>query len=126
MKNRSLSSLFSFPLALAVALPLSMTTVACGGDDDDDGGTGVNCDDSTLTYANFGEQFFTSFCTDCHAPDAVVSQSPSLDSYDAVSAQADRANARAGIGLTMPPTEPRPSAQERADLAEWVECGAPQ
>ncbi len=122
MKNL-FSSLFSFPLALALVLPLSMTTLACGGDDDDGQAA---CDSSTLTYTNFAESFFSDYCTACHAPGAAVRQSPDLDTYANVSAQADRANARAGNGLTMPPLDPRPSAEERADLAEWVSCGAPE
>jgi len=120
MKN-PLSSLFSFPLALAVVLPLSMTTLACGGDDDDGGDA---CDTSTLTYTNFGESFFSDYCVGCHSPGAAVRQAPDLDTFANVSASADRANARAGSGLTMPPLDPRPSAEERADLAEWISCGA--
>ena len=123
MQNRPRFSLFSFPLALALALPLSMTTLACGGDDDDDDG-GVNCDESTLTYATFGEQFMTDYCTDCHAPGADNPINPDLDTLATVQAQAGRVDARAGRGLTMPPLEPRPSAEERALLSEWIECGA--
>ncbi len=120
MKHRSL---FSFPLAVALMIPLSMTSLACGGDDDDGG---ANCDDSTLTYANFAESFMNDYCTGCHAPDATVRQAPDLNTYASVSASSDRVNARAGNGTTMPPFDPRPSAQERADLAEWISCGAPE
>ncbi len=119
MKNRSV---FSFSRAALMALPLALA-VACGGDDDTGG---ANCDDSTLTYANFAESFFTDYCTACHSPDETVRQAPDLHTYAAVQSVASRANARAGNGSTMPPFDPRPSAQERADLAEWVACSAPE
>jgi uncharacterized membrane protein len=117
-------SLFSFPLTLALLVPLSLTTLACGGDDDDDGGDA--CDESTLTYANFGESFFSDYCTVCHSPTAATRQAPDLDTFANVSANAARVNARAGTGITMPPLDPRPGAADRDLLAEWISCGAPE
>ena len=118
MHNRRFSALRSLPLALLLALPLA----ACG-EDGGGGGGGDACDSSTLTYANFAEGFFTDYCTRCHAPGAAVHQDPDFDTIEKVMAQSARINARAGAGLTMPPSDPRPSTQERADLSEWIECG---
>ncbi len=117
-----LSSLFSVPLALALLVPLSMSTLACGGEDDD--GNVDECETSTLTYANFGETFFEDYCVKCHAPGAAGRQAPDLDTYANVVANSATANARAGLGITMPPLDPKPSAENRDLLNEWISCGA--
>ncbi|MCP4447420.1 MAG: cytochrome c [Myxococcales bacterium] len=121
MKYRALSPLCSFPLTLGLLLSLALTTSACGADDDGD--EEVDCSTSQLTYENFGEQFFSNYCTACHAPGAETRRSPDLDTLDAVQAQSTQVNRRAGNGTNMPPTDPKPSAAERADLDEWITCG---
>lgn len=84
-----------------------------------------------LTYANFGEGFMTDYCTSCHdsaKSGGDRSGAPSgtdFDSLDLVKSFSGRIKSRAGNGSTMPPFDPRPVAQERADLTEWLDCGAP-
>ena len=111
-------------LALVLSLPLA----ACG--DDGGGGGGGDCATSELTYANFGETFMTTYCVACH--DSAKSGgerlgAPAGADYDdsaLIQSMASLINSRAGQGSTMPPTAPRPVAEERADLKEWLECGA--
>ena len=93
--------------------------------------TAAACATSTLTYANFGEQFFTDFCTTCHASDSASRRgAPSDKNWDTlpnIMAEAERINIRAGIGTSMPPggAPASPSAEDRDKLAEWILCGTP-
>lgn len=84
-----------------------------------------------LTYENFAESFFTANCTTCHASDADDRRGAPLsknwDTLANVQAGASRIKIRAGSGMTMPPaTAPAfPSADDRAKLSEWIDCGSP-
>ena len=120
---------------------LSSSVAACSGDGDGDGpdasvasdaSTALDasvCQTTTLTYENFGEQFFSDFCTTCHASDAENRRgAPSGKNWDTlanVMAEAVRIDARAGTGTTMPPASAPaiPSADDRAKLSEWIACG---
>ena len=111
-----------------LTIALSFSFAACGGDDE--GGENPNtCDTSTLTYDNFASGFFTSFCTDCHSGAASNRQgapsSVDLETLALVTTNKARAKARAGAATSMPPSNfsMTPSAQERADLVEWIDCG---
>jgi len=77
----------------------------------DDGAIG--CDPS-LTYANFGMAFLQTYCFRCHGFDQQSAQSAGSAIVSA-----------AGTGTFMPPTDPKPSPQERAQLTAWIACGAP-
>lgn len=91
---------------------------------------------STLTYANFGQQFMTSYCTGCHSStlsgDARMG-APAFHDFDTqlgVQQVADHVDQAAGAGPAatndqMPPEDPRPTLMERQQLAEWIACGAP-
>jgi hypothetical protein len=88
-------------------------------------------DDSFLTYENFGGPFILSYCTSCHAtrlPADMRQGSPievNFDDVEDVRAWADRIWIRAADqNQSMPPVGP-PSAEERANLGEWLACGAP-
>jgi mono/diheme cytochrome c family protein len=109
----------------AFALPL-LATSACGGDDGK--ATGSTCpNDSTLTYANFGQAFFQTNCLVCHG-----SKGPESPKFDTVAQiRADTAdidkNAAAGpdaVNTIMPETGSVAEA-ERRKLGEWLACGAP-
>ena len=51
---------------LFVVTLLGSTGLACG--EEEGKPTGATCPTTqTLTYENFGQNFFTTFCSDCHA-----------------------------------------------------------
>lgn len=91
---------------------------------------------STLTYANFGKAFMTSYCTRCHdsnlAGDARMG-APAYHDFDTqigVQQVADHVDQAAGAGPAatndqMPPDGDTPTLEERQQLAEWIACGAP-
>lgn len=88
-------------------------------------------DDSFLTYENFGGPFMLSYCTTCHAtrlPADMRQGSPievNFDDVEDVRAWADRIWIRAADqNFSMPPVGP-PSDEDRANLGEWLACGAP-
>jgi uncharacterized membrane protein len=93
-----------------------------------DADTAGDC--TTLTYDNFGEAFFTANCTTCHASDSIDRRGAPLsknwDTLSNVQEGASRIKIRAGTGTSMPPaTAPAfPSADDRAKLTEWIDCGA--
>ncbi len=99
--------------------------------------TGATCPtDSTLTYANFGENFMASYCTTCHGENATDRHgAPRLVNFDTIEEIRDRADeidSAAGKGPNasndwMPAEESTaiPSLREREQLAEWLACGAP-
>lgn len=95
--------------------------------------------DSQLTYANFGETFMTTYCTGCHSStlsgDARMG-APEFHDFDTqlgVQKVANHIDQAAGVGpaamnTAMPPDEddgPKPTIDERRQLAEWISCGAP-
>jgi uncharacterized membrane protein len=85
---------------------------------------------TALTYAGFGRAFLASNCETCHAADAPSRHGAptafTFDTLDQVRAHADRIFVRAAAdNTTMPPGPVDPPADERAQLAEWLACGAP-
>jgi hypothetical protein len=103
-------------------------------------------DPGTLTWDNFGHQFMTSFCTDCHASSLVHSQrngAPLYHDYDTLMGVLqipDHIDQYAGSGpaahnTVMPPdrcpTDPggalnrdcaKPSDDDRTKLSVWLAC----
>jgi cytochrome c5 len=127
-----------------VALVAGVSSLACGDDEaeppvaEDPGpSTGSTCPpEPTLTYENFGSDFFASYCTRCHSselsgPDrhgAPVGYN--WDEIETVREHADLIDKMAAAGpdavnTTMPLGNPRPAVEEREQLGEWLECGAP-
>lgn len=91
---------------------------------------------SPLTYANFGQPFMAQYCTRCHSSalaGAARMGAPAFHDFDTqigVQRVADHVDAAAGSGPAatnqrMPPSDPRPTMEERQQLAEWIACGAP-
>lgn len=83
-----------------------------------------------LTYDNFGAEFLDARCNRCHSAEAGdrhgAPESYRFDTLDDVHAHRDRIFVRAaGPNTTMPPGPEDPPADERAQLAEWLACGAP-
>lgn len=89
-----------------------------------DGGAASAC--ASLTYESFGKPFLTKYCTGCHtgarAPDGI-------DLSTLAGAKKDKSEIMAHAVRTprskpMPPaTSPQPTADERAKLGEWLNCG---
>jgi hypothetical protein len=88
-------------------------------------------DDSILTYENFGEGFFLTWCSGCHSaalPEGERQQAPldsTYDSLEEIREGAARIWRRAGDhNRTMPPLA-GPDDEEHERLGEWLACGAP-
>ncbi len=113
-------------LILTVLLAAAGVT-ACGGDDLGDS-TGSTCpDDSTLSYANFGQAFMQSHCLACHSSGGP--ESPKLDTLEQIRANSsniDKAAAAGPNGVnTYMPEGASVDEAERRKLGEWLACGAP-
>lgn len=83
-----------------------------------------------LTYESFGSTFMASHCQTCHgAGTGDRKGAPSgydFATLDDVRHHRSRIFARAAAdNVTMPPGPDDPPASERAQLAEWLACGAP-
>jgi hypothetical protein len=131
----------------AVVLALAALFGCSGGDTDPPARqqvaleTGSTCPDParpTVTYSGFAESFFASYCTRCHSS-ALTTQDqrngatvhanwddlPTIRSYlkeiDSLAAGGPN-----GINHIMPPSDPRPSDDERIMLGEFLACGAPE
>lgn len=102
-------------LALVVALLASCTTAQSTGI------ATVSCPtDSTLTYANYGQQFFTDNCLSCHA----TKERPTLSTQAQIQAHASSILQEAVYTNAMPEDADLTTA-ERETLGEWLACGAP-
>jgi uncharacterized membrane protein len=115
-------------VSLAAAAALALTGSGCAYETLDEhpcpkGGT-------SLTYQNFGAQFFTAYCNRCHSAELDqregAPENYAFTSRDAVVAVKDRIFVRAaGDNSSMPPGPDDPPAEERDKLADWLACGAP-
>ena len=91
-------------------------------------GTGATCPtNSTLTYDNFGRNFFSRYCDQCHGTGGRTQ--PSLATQAAIRAQATSIDQEAaagpdGVNTAMPEGSPAPTEAERRQLGEWLACGA--
>lgn len=97
--------------------------------------TGATCpSNSTLTYDNFGMKFFSDYCLRCHSEKvtgAARMMAPADHNFDTL-AEIDllsmHIDEMAGSGpsatnMTMPPSDPKPTMEERQKLSEWIACG---
>jgi hypothetical protein len=123
-----------------LAVCLSSLLAACDGNDDDGGHetpSGAVCaEGSTLTWDNFAEDFFASYCTRCHSTTlsgAARNGAPNdhnFDSVEMVRDEIDHTDEQAAAGpdsvnTLMPISGPAPTEEERRKLGEWLACGAP-
>ncbi len=93
----------------------------------------TDCDE--LTYENFGQAFFQSYCLRCHSVtnvgDVARNDAPvgiNYDTLDGVREFTTRIRLRAGELGDMPPLlvpVPRPSEEERLQLIRWIDCDTP-
>ncbi len=94
--------------------------------------------DSQLTYDNFGSEFFSKYCTDCHSSslsgearhDAPIAYN--FDTVEGIREFAEHIDVEAAAGPIrvnekMPPktADAWPTEAERKQLGEWLACGAP-
>ena len=89
------------------------------------------CDESILTYQNFGELFMLDWCRGCHSsalPEGQRQGAPihlDFEDVDTIRELAPTIAAKATGAMPVMPPAAGPSADERALLAEWLACGAP-
>lgn len=83
------------------------------------------------TYPGFAAPLLQQYCTRCHATTlsgAARSGAPvGLDWDDEATVRQHLAAIRRAIGVRnfMPPSEPRPSCDERRRLVRWIDADAP-
>lgn len=81
----------------------------------------VSCPtDSTLTYANFGASFMTTYCLSCHQ----TKENPKLGTQALIQSHASSILQEAVYTTAMPEDADLTTA-EREQLGEWLACGAP-
>lgn len=104
---------------LLLAMVLSM--LACGRT------TGSTCPtNNTLSYTNFGRQFFASYCDRCHAAGQLPQLAGQIDiRAHRMEIDSEAASGPLGTFTTMPDGNPRPTMAERQQLGQWLACGAP-
>lgn len=90
--------------------------------------TGSTCPTgSTLTYANFGKQFFQTNCLACHASSGP--ESPKFDTVEQIRSHSSEIDSEAAAGPnavnTNMPDGKSVDEAERRKLGEWLACGAP-
>jgi len=133
-------------LLLALVL-LAQSPLGCGedgGDKNDDAdahveeevpvgpGTGATCDDS-LSYANDIKPIVEKYCTRCHASTVKgtarmgAPADHNFDSESGILEAAAHIDEQAGSGpngtnVVMPPSDPKPSTDERATLSKYLAC----
>jgi hypothetical protein len=73
---------------------------------------------TTKTYANFGQAFFAAKCNGCHSV-----QRPTLTALSSIKTNIARCKSEITTGAM--PVGTRLSAQEKADVLEWLNCNAP-
>jgi len=106
------------PIRFGIVLALAL--VACTSSASSTGISELSCPpDSTLTYANFGQDLITTECMSCHDK-----QSPQLGTQAQIKARASQILDMAVYTDAMPNGRDMPLAQ-RELLGEWLACGAP-
>ena len=115
---------------------IAVLAIGCHDEHEEGKPTGATCPTgSTLTYANFGQTFMQTYCLRCHSASvtgAARMNAPADHNFDnigQIQGLADHIDEHAGSGpdatnTEMPPNDPKPSTAERAQLSEWLACGA--
>ena len=97
--------------------------------------TGATCPQgSTLTYANFGKKFFSDYCLRCHSESVkgdarmMAPADHNFDQLSQIDLLSPHIDEKAGSGpsatnVMMPPSDPKPTIEERQKLSEWIACG---
>ena len=117
-------------------LSIAVLVAACGNDvgtqppNDPDPPTDPDvCETSYLEYGNFGAPFVFNWCRGCHSssvPAGMRQKAPidvNFDTEADVVASKERIRLRATGAMPGMPPAGGPTAEERALLAEWIDCG---
>lgn len=89
---------------------------------------------TTLTYTSFGHSFMDTYCASCHAASVTGTArqgAPTDQVFDTlaqVRAKSDDIMHEAVVEKEMPygSASKKPTDAERAQLGEWLACGAPE
>lgn len=98
--------------------------------------TGAICPTPAVTYAAFGQSFFSAYCTSCHASTVTGAArlgAPEGWDFDSIAGVRARiveidevaASGPAATNITMPFSGPTPTPAERAQLGQLLACGVP-
>jgi len=101
------------PLVLLLSVLIMSCGPALSASSCPDGGT-------TLTWSSFGHGFMTSYCAGCHSGGRLA-----LTSQAQVQASAGTVDSMVQSGSMPPRGAPSPTSAERANLDQWLSCGAP-
>ncbi|HVY27791.1 MAG TPA: c-type cytochrome [Polyangiaceae bacterium] len=100
---------------------------ACGGGGPGNATASTCPTTQTLTYDNFGKQFFQTRCLACHS--ASGPESPKFDTVEQIRGAASDIDRSAAAGPaavnTYMPDGASVDEAERRKLGEWLACGAP-
>jgi len=95
--------------------------------------TSTNCPKGTkLSYANFGAVFFGNYCTSCHSSELTgddrigATEGVDFETYKLLALHLTGVKSKAGSGKTAMPPGEQVSSEERKQLDEWIDCGAPE
>ena len=113
-----------------------------GGHDGEPAGppSGAKCPDgSTLTYKNFADGFFSSYCRSCHSAKVkgtarmMAPDDHNFDTLEEIELLAEHIDQVAAAGPSntnqkMPPAtaKAKPSDDDRRKLGEWLACELPE
>jgi uncharacterized membrane protein len=108
-------------MLMRFALTAALSLAACtSGGGTSTGISEVSCPpESTLTYANFGQDLITSECMSCHS-----TKSPKLGTLDLVRSRTSQI-LEAAVYTDAMPEGAAMSLEQRQLLGEWLACGAP-
>jgi cytochrome c5 len=98
--------------------------------------TGAICPTPAVTYAAFGQTFFSTYCTSCHASTLTgAARIGAPEGYDFDTAAGVRlhvveidevaASGPSATNATMPFAGPMPTLAERQSLGQLLACGVP-
>lgn len=106
---------------LTLSLVVSVALAACGTSGTSTGIQEVSCPpDSTLTYANFGQDVIQTNCLECHDG----AERPNLSTQPKILLNTDKILYMAVYTDAMPAKSDMVLA-ERELVGEWLACGAP-
>lgn len=107
-------------------LILQFLLLSCS-DSSSDGAESDNNTDATtnsgLTYENFASGFFSSYCIRCHSQTPQNGAPFSLATYNDVFPRLSRIRVKVYVEGSMPPSTPKPTADERSKLNTWIQEG---
>jgi hypothetical protein len=105
------------------------------GDVGPDSGAACPTGGSDLTYDNFAKGFFAEYCLRCHSAkvkgDArmMAPADHNFDTIEEIELLAKHIDQKAASGTvtneSMPPSNPKPTVEDRKKLGEWLACDLP-